>query len=474
MASITINPALMRAEKQRVARNSVLAAVVITVLKFIVGLLSGSLGIISEALHSSFDLVAAVVTLFSVRVSDKPADADHQFGHGKIENVSAFVETGLLLVTCGWIVWEAIHRLFFRSVEIEPNFWAVFVMSLSIILDYWRSGSLKRVADKYDSQALQADALHFRTDIWSSAVVIIGLGFVWAGRFYRVPWLVKADPISALCVAGVVMWVSWRLARETIDSLLDAAPAGVRNKIIAQVGSVPRVLSVERVRIRKAGSRYFVDVAVGLGRNVTFQTSNVVVSKVRQRINNLLGDADVLVSAVPRELKTESIFDRIRAAALRNNLAVHDISVQDLGGDIHVELDIELPENMTLFAAHDRVTTLEADIRANVPEIDSILTQIECELATIETSDAIVEDPELEAKLKAIGETFPDVVDVHEIICKRMGDHIFLSCHVTMQDDLPLSQVHDVTTALEVQFKLEAPQLFRVMIHPEPHTDNHR
>jgi divalent metal cation (Fe/Co/Zn/Cd) transporter len=248
----------------------------------------------------------------------------------------------------------------------------------------------------------------------------------------------------------------------------------VRNKIIAQVGSVPRVLSVERVRIRKAGSRYFVDVAVGLGRNVTFQTSNVVVSKVRQRINNLLGDADVLVSAVPRELKTESIFDRIRAAALRNNLAVHDISVQDLGGDIHVELDIELPENMTLFAAHDRVTTLEADIRANVPEIDSILTQIECELATIETSDAIVEDPELEAKLKAIGETFPDVVDVHEIICKRMGDHIFLSCHVTMQDDLPLSQVHDVTTALEVQFKLEAPQLFRVMIHPEPHTDNHR
>ena len=474
MASITINPALMRAEKQRVARNSVLAAVVITVLKFIVGMLSGSLGIISEALHSSFDLVAAVVTLFSVRVSDKPADADHQFGHGKIENVSAFVETGLLLVTCGWIVWEAIHRLFFRSVEIEPNFWAVFVMSLSIILDYWRSGSLKRVADKYDSQALQADALHFRTDIWSSAVVIVGLGFVWAGRFYRVPWLAKADPISALCVAGVVVWVSWRLARETIDSLLDAAPAGMRNKIIAQVGSVPRVLSVERVRIRKAGSRYFVDVAVGLGRNVTFQTSNVVVSKVRQRINNLLGDADVLVSAVPRELKTESIFDRIRAAALRNNLAVHDISVQDLDGDIHVELDIELPENMTLFAAHDRVTTLEADIRAHVPEIDSILTQIECELATIETSDAIVEDPALEAKLKAIGETFPDVVDVHEIICKRMGDHVFLSCHVTMQDNLPLSQVHDVTTALEVQFKLEAPQLFRVMIHPEPQTDNQR
>lgn len=474
MVSIAINPAQMRAEKQRVARNSVLAAIVITVLKFIIGFLSGSLGIISEALHSSLDLVAAVITLFSVRVSDKPADADHQFGHGKVENVSAFVETGLLLITCVWIVWEAIHRLFFRSVEIEPSIWAVFVMSISIVLDYWRSTSLKRVADKYSSQALHADALHFATDIWSSSVVIAGLAFVWVGRTYHVPWLAKADPISALCVAGVVVWVSWRLARETMDSLLDAAPAGVRNEIISQVRSVPRVLGVERVRIRKAGSRYFVDVAVGLGRNVTFQTSNAVVSKVRQRINNLLGDADVLVSAVPRELKTESIFDRIRAAALRNNLAVHDINVQDLEGDIHVELDIELPESMTLFAAHDRVTTLEADIREHVPEIDSILTQIECELSTIETSDAILDDPELEAKLKAIGKTFPDVVDVHEIICKRMGDHIFLSCHVTMQDNLPLSQVHDVTTALEVQFKQEAPQLFRVMIHPEPQTDNQR
>ena len=230
MVSTTINPELMRAEKQRVARNSVLVAVVITVFKFVVGLLSGSLGILSEALHSSFDLMAAIVTLFSVRVSDKPADADHQYGHGKVENISAFIETGLLFTTCLWIVWEAIHRLFFRTVEIEPTIWAVLVMSVSIVLDYWRSRSLKRVADKYDSQALHADALHFATDIWSSSVVIVGLGFVWAGRQYQVPWLAKADPISALCVAGVVVWVSWRLARETVDSLLDAAPTGVRNR----------------------------------------------------------------------------------------------------------------------------------------------------------------------------------------------------------------------------------------------------
>jgi cation diffusion facilitator family transporter len=474
MVGTAINLEVMRSEKQRVARNSVLVAIVITVFKFIIGFLSGSLGILSEALHSSLDLVAAVVTLFSVRVSDKPADADHQYGHGKIENFSAFIETALLLTTCVWIVYEAFHRLFFHSVEIEPTIWAVVVMSVSIVLDYTRSRALKRVADKYNSQALQADALHFATDIWSSSVVIIGLGFVWAGRHYHVSWLAKADPISALGVAAIVMWVSWRLARETLDALLDAAPSGVRNELIAQVRGVPGVLEVERVRIRKAGSRYFADVSVGLGRNVTFQASDGVVSEVRQRIHHLLGDSDVLVNAVPRELVTESTFDRIRAAALRNNLMVHDISVQDLDGDIHVELHVELDENMLLIAAHDRVTALEADIRTHVPEITSILTHIESEPATIETSDEIVEDEELEDRLKAVGATFPDVVDVHEIILKRVREHIFLSCHVTMQDHLPLSRVHEVQTALEAKFKLEAPQLFRVLIHPEPQTDNRR
>ncbi len=474
MVSTAIQPDLMRVEKNRVARNSVAVAIVITIFKFVVGILSGSLGILSEALHSSLDLVAAIVTLYAVRVSDLPADAEYQYGHGKIENVSAFIETGLLFLTCIWIVYEAVHRLFFHNVEIEPGVWAVLVMALSIVLDYWRSRSLQRVADKYGSQALQADALHFATDIWSSAVVLAGLGFVWAGRLYHVRWLSLADPIAALGVAAIVISVSWRLARETLDALLDAAPTGIRNEIIAQVGKVPGVLGVERVRIRQAGSRYFTDVAVGMARNLTFQASDAIVSDVRQRIQGLLGDSDVLVTAVPRALGTESTFDRIRAAALRNNLMVHDISVQDLEGDIHVELHIELDEKMTLIAAHDRVTALEADIRSHVPEITSILTHIESEPATIETSEAILQDHALEAKLISIGAALPEVVDVHEIIFKRVRGHIYLSCHVTMQDHLPLARVHEVMTELETRFKLEAPQLLRVLIHPEPQTDNRR
>src|SRR5882757_9959824 len=179
------SPNAMRAEKRAVAGNSVIAALFITGGKIFVGITTGSLGILSEAAHSALDLIAALLTYFSVGVSDKPADADHQYGHGKIENFSAFVETGLLLLTCAWIVYEAGLRLFFRRIDIEPSIAAFAVMLFSMGLDWWRSRVLGRIATKYDSQALEADALHFTTDIWSAGVVVLGLGLVLIGRVYR-------------------------------------------------------------------------------------------------------------------------------------------------------------------------------------------------------------------------------------------------------------------------------------------------
>ncbi len=324
--------ASMRAEKRSVAGNSVLAAIAITSLKIVVGFTTGSLGILSEAAHSGLDLVAAIITFFSVQVSDKPADADHQYGHGKVENFSAFIETGLLLLTCVWIIYEAIERLFFRRVEIEPSVWAFVVMLISIGVDVWRSRSLGRIAQKYDSQALEADALHFSTDVWSSSVVILGLLLVLAGRAYHIDWLRDADPIAALVVAGIVVQVSWRLARKTVDALLDAAPAGVRSKIIDAMRRVDGVLEVDRVRIRRAGNRYFADVAVALARTVTFQHSERVAEMVRAAVRNVLPDADVTVNSVPRADRKENIFDQIRAVATRHNLNVHDVSVQDSEG----------------------------------------------------------------------------------------------------------------------------------------------
>jgi len=464
----------MRAEKRAVAGNSVLAAIAITALKIIVGVTTGSLGILSEAAHSGLDLIAAIITFFSVRVSDKPADADHQYGHGKVENFSAFIETGLLLLTCVWIIYEAVKRLFYHHVEIEPGIAAFVVMFLSMIVDYWRSRALGKIAAKYDSQALEADALHFSTDIWSSGVVVLGLLLVLVGRTYQIAWLRDADPIAALFVAGVVVYVSSRLARRTVDALLDAAPAGVRKRIIDAVSKVEGVLEIERVRIRRAGNRYFADLSVGLARNVTFQRSEQVADAVTSSVQSILPESDVIVHSVPRAQRTENIFDRIRAVATRNNLNVHDVSVQDLGGHLHVEQHLEMDERLTLKDAHDQVTVLESEMREEVPEISSILTHIESEPATIETGDEIVRDARLERRLKSIAAKFPEIMDMHDIQIKRVRDRLYVSCHCTLSDDLPLSRVHDISTALETRFKHDAPELFRVLIHPEPKTDNRR
>jgi cation diffusion facilitator family transporter len=472
--SVAFSAGSMRAEKRAVAGNSVLAAIAITVLKIIVGISTGSLGILSEAAHSGLDLVAAIITFLSIRVSDKPADADHQYGHGKVENFSAFIETGLLLLTCVWIVYEAIERLFLRKVEIEPSIAAFLVMMFSIAIDYWRSRALGKIAVKYDSQALEADALHFSTDIWSSTVVIVGLILVQLGHSYGVLWLRNADPVAALVVAGVVIYVSWRLARKTIDALLDAAPSGVRNQIIDAVSKVAGVLEIDRVRIRRAGNRYFADLSIGLARNVTFQRSEQMADAVTASVHDILPDADVVVHSVPREQRGENIFDRIRAVAARHNLNVHDVSVQDLGGHLHVEQHLELDERLTLLEAHDQVTLLESAIRLDVPEISSILTHIESEPATIESGDEVVRDPGLERRLRAVAAEFPEIVDMHDVKFKRVRDRLYVSCHCTLSDDLPLSRVHDIQTALEIRFKQDAPELFRVLIHPEPQTDNRR
>jgi cation diffusion facilitator family transporter len=464
----------MRAEKRAVAGNSVLAAFAITTLKIIVGFTTGSLGILSEAAHSGLDLIAALVTFFSVRVSDKPADADHQYGHGKVENFSAFIETGLLLLTCIWIISEAVKRLFFQSVDIEPTAAAFVVMLLSIVVDAWRSRALGRIAARYDSQALEADALHFSTDIWSSFVVILGLVLVQLGRSYHVTWLSKADPVAALFVAGVVISVSWRLARRTVDALLDAAPAGVRNQILERIHNVDGVLEVGRARIRKAGNRYFADVSVGLSRNFTFQRSEQIADEVTAQVHQVLPNADVMVHSVPRPRRSENIFDRVRAVATRNNLNVHDVSVQDLNGNLHVEQHLELDEQLSMKQAHDEVTRLETEMRSEVPEISTILTHIESEPATIERGEQIVQEPRLEEHLKKIVKEFPEVIDVHEFQFKTIRDRLYVSCHCTLPDDMPLARVHDVQTALEIRFKQEAPELFRVLIHPEPMTDNRR
>src|SRR4249920_1354950 len=231
-------------EKKRAALLSVASAMVLVSLKTFLVVRTGSLGVLSEALHSGLDFIAAVITFLSIRVSDRPADHRHPYGHGKFENFSAFVETGLLVLTALYVIYEAFDRLFFHSVHIQPSWLAIVVLLVALSIDITRARKLSHVARKYSSEALEADALHFSTDVWSTMVVIAGVGLVWAGEKWNVPWLIYADAIAGLVVAAVILWVGSRLGKRTLDALLDAAPEGLQEQITGAVEKMEGVLSV--------------------------------------------------------------------------------------------------------------------------------------------------------------------------------------------------------------------------------------
>src|SRR5208282_662826 len=311
-------------EKKRAALLSVGSALLLLCLKTFLVLRTGSLGVLSEALHSGLDLVAAVITFLSVRVSDQPADERHPYGHGKFENFSAFIETGLLILTACYIIYEAFSRLFFHSVHIQPSLTAFVVLFLALAIDMTRARALTAVARKYHSEALEADALHFSTDVWSTVVVIVGLGLVWAGNTWNLPWLAYADALAALAVAGVILWVSSQLGRRTLDALLDATV------------SVPRTTSLEQVHL--------------------------LTDAIEKRIADIV-PADVIVHAEPRAPQGEHLFESIRAVAQRMGLAIHDLSAFQQDGRLFVELHLEVDENLSLRDAHRRATELEEGIQ---------------------------------------------------------------------------------------------------------------
>jgi len=482
MSTTTTLPEISIA-KRRVALQSMLAALAMTLLKLAAGLLSGSLGVLSDAAHSGLDLVGSALTLFSVRVSDKPADDTHSYGHAKIENLSAFVEAGLMLISCAWIVYEAMDRIFHHEAVVHHSVWPVLVLCLSIAVDWWRSRELGAVARKFNSSALAADAFHFASDIWSTLAVLGGLGLSWIGSLTGIGWLSYADPVAAILVSLLILRLTWKLTRETSDVLLDATPPDVRDGILREVGAVDGVLAIEQVRVRRAGSATFADLTLALPRSFTFEHTNELVQATTEAVQRVVPDADVVVHTVPREGTAESIFDRVRAVAARNNVSVHDVSVQLLEGKLRVEQHVELNEAMTLAAAHNFVTAMEDEILREVPELDTVLTHIESEPATIERALEVTgplgnqkesEADRIGRSLRAAARAFPEIVDVHEILVGRTGEHIQVSCHCTLPDALTMQRVHEVITGLEDRLKLECPEVGKVLIHPEPETDNHR
>ncbi len=455
-------------EKKLAALGSVASALVLVTLKVILAVVTGSLGILSEALHSILDLVAAVITYLSVRVADKPADAQHLYGHGKVESFSAFVETGLLLLTAVYIIWEAFQRLLFRTATIRLSLGVIVILGLSMGIDFVRSRALRRVANKYPSEALEADALHFSTDVWSTFVVVLGITGAWLGQRFGIPWLSMMDAVAALGVAAVIIWIGSRLGKRTIDALLDVAPRGLHDRIARAVDQTEGVLSTERVRVRRSGQRYFVDVTISVPRKASLEQAHAASDAVERNIEKIV-PADVVVHVEPRAPTNEHLFDTIRAIAQRRGLAVHELSAHQLDGRLFIELHLEVDENASLREAHRRATELEDEIRAATDAHALVNIHIEPLGARIPGAEEMKElSQAVQDFLNSLPKEYPELLDCHEVHVRSVEHRILVSCHCAMDGDLPITLVHDITAALETRVKDHFPQIFRLTIHPEP------
>jgi cation diffusion facilitator family transporter len=459
-------------EKKRAALLSVGSAMLLVSLKAFLVVRTGSLGVLSEALHSGLDLIAAIITFLSVRMSDQPADERHPYGHGKFENFSAFVETGLLALTALYIIYEAFDRLFFRSVHIQPSVMAILVLLGALSIDVTRARALGHAARKFSSEALEADALHFSTDVWSTTVVIAGIGLVWAGETWNLPWLIYADALAGLAVAAVILWVGSQLGRRTLDALLDAAPTGLQQEIARVLERMEGVLDVERVRVRRAGNRHFVDATVSVARTASLEQVHTLSDAIEKRIGEIV-PSDVMVHVEPRAPAGEHLFEAIRAVAQRMGLAIHELQASQQNGRLFIELHLEVDENLSLREAHRQASELEDKIRELRDGAMDVNIHIEPLGRHIATPDTGIDEMkqlarDIEDFLNRLPAEFDELVNCHDVRVRQVEHHILVSCHCTMKSELPITQVHDVTAALEDRVKEKFQQIYRVTIHPEP------
>jgi len=455
-------------EKRLAAGASVASALVLVGLKAFLSYATGSLGVLSEALHSTLDLLAAVITYLSVQAASLPPDESHPYGHEKIESFSAFVETLLLLATALFIIYEAAERLFFERVSIRPSLVAVLILCVCLCVDIVRARALTRVASKYGSEALEADALHFSTDVWSTMVVIGGLLLAAAGVRYGMPWLHYADPVAGLFVAGVVIRIGSRLGQKTLETLLDAAPSGLLQRIQRGVAGIEGVLAADRVRVRRAGQRYFVDVTISVSRTATFEQVHAVSDAVEGRIREIV-PADIMVHMEPRAGSHENVFDHVRAIAQRRGLAIHDISANQLDGKLFLELHLEVDEGLTLVDAHRAATELERDILSEISRAGEVNIHIEPLGAHIPPADTMKDlGRAVQNYINNLRSEYHELAECSHVQVRRAENRIVVSCKCTMQGSLPITEVHDVTGVLADRVREQFPQIARVTIHPEP------
>ncbi|OPF90762.1 Ferrous-iron efflux pump FieF [Rhodopseudomonas palustris] len=449
--------------KSRVAAVSVVASATMAAAKFAVGIAIGSLALISEALHSSIDLVATIITWFVVRISDRPADDAHHYGHGKIESLSALGVIAMLYVLAGGILVEAYSRL--REGAAPPTFsyLAFVILGVDIVVNLWRAWALHRTAVATKSQALAADALHFASDVLGSFAVIAGLALAAAGFHW-------GDAAAAIGVAVMISLLGLRLGRSTIQTLLDRAPEGVSDKAREAIGAVPGVVGVERLRARMVGPTHFIDALVEVPRTYPIDRIDEIKRKAQESMSEIFGDADLTFTAIPVARDNESVRERIMVIARNSGLAVHHVTVHDLGGHkLIVSIDLEVDGNMPLIEAHDIAHKLEDHIREDFGadvEVDTHIEPLEPELP--QGSDA--EPARVEEIRLALRRLTHDgaIHDVHSVRVRDTDAGEIVNFHCYADPSMSVISVHDHVDEIERKLRAKFPSVKRVISHAEP------
>jgi cation diffusion facilitator family transporter len=452
-------------EKAAAALSSIVASTGLTVAKAVVAMLTGSLGLLSEAIHGLLDVGATVMTWFAVRIADEPADDLHHYGHAKIESVAALVETGLLFVASGWIIWEAVQRILGHGGDVEVSWAAVGVVVVSILVDFVRARHLKAVAKATGSQALEADALHFSSDMWSSAVVLIGLGFVWAG-------FPLGDALAAIGVSGFVCLAGWRLGKRTIDSLMDAAPDGVAERIGDIAERIAGVVAIERVRARPSGAKVFVDLDIAVSRTRSLEDMTAIKAEVAAAVAAAMPEVEISIVALPRALDDETIHERIMVIARNRGLAVHHVTVQTLAdGRMAVSLDLEVDGRTSLAEAHGVASGLEDAIEGELGFDTEVETHIEPitvdRLAGIDLDEPAL--AEIRTELVAAAAATGVVGEVHAVRARTTEEGVIVNFHCRARPTTPIAELHAAIDDVERAVRSRHASVRRVIGHGEPH-----
>jgi cation diffusion facilitator family transporter len=448
--------------KTRVAAISIFASAGMAAAKFIVGILIGSLALVSEALHSSVDVVATIITWMVVRVSDQPADEEHHYGHGKFESVSALGVIAILYVLAGGILVESFSRL--REAAPPPSISAIpfVVLLIDIAVNFWRARALHRTARETRSEALAADALHFASDVLGSIAVIIGLALAGLGYWW-------GDSAAAIAVAIMIALLGLRMARSTVETLLDRAPEGAAEKARRAIEEVAGVVDVERLRVRMVGSTHFVDAFVRVPRTYPIDRVDEIKHKVQAAVASVLGDADVTFTSVPVALDNETVRERIMVIARNSGLAIHHVTVHDLGGKLTVSIDLEVDGEMPLNAAHDIAHNLERNIRdefgADV-EVDTHIEPLEPELplGTDATPDRIETIRNALSRFAAS----TAIHDIHNVRVRDTDAGEIVNFHCRAEPSMSVIRVHENVDEIERALRRAFPTVKRVISHAEP------